>query len=180
MPPIMVATCWPTGNSPPEHWATTPAASMPRTRGNVTPDATPWRVCSSERFSPNALPSLSTRPAAGLGTASSRIVSASGGPGASRTIARMVSVIRAPVPDRSLLVACEVVEEPVEHGRERLQLFLRQRVEEVATDGLRVLRRRFFDRGRAVVGEAHHRAPSILRALLAGDEPPFLHPSDEM
>src|SRR5712692_11526338 len=36
MPPIMVATWWPTGNSPPGHWATTPAASMPRTRSNVT------------------------------------------------------------------------------------------------------------------------------------------------
>src|SRR2546428_9756577 len=29
--------------------------SMPRTRGNVTPDARPWWVCNSDRFSPNAL-----------------------------------------------------------------------------------------------------------------------------
>src|SRR5438552_3341941 len=92
MPPIMVTTCRPAGNSPPGHWATTPAASMPRTRGNVTPDARPWRVCNSDRFSPNALTSISTQPAAGVGIGSSRIVSVSGGPGASRTIARMVSV----------------------------------------------------------------------------------------
>src|SRR5258708_16215964 len=95
MPPIMVATWWPTGNSPPGHWATTPAASVPRTRSNVTPDARPWRVCNSDRFSPNALTSISTQPAAGVGTVSSRIVSESGGPGPSRTIARMVSVIQA-------------------------------------------------------------------------------------
>src|SRR3954468_5290274 len=93
MPPIMVTTCWPTGNSAPGHRATVPAASMPRTRGNVTPDARPSRVCNSDRFSPKALTSISTQPAAGLGTGSSRIVSALGGPGASRTIARMVSVI---------------------------------------------------------------------------------------
>src|SRR5438477_11294587 len=68
---------------------------MPSTRGNVTPDARPSRVCTSERFSPNALTSIRTQPAAGVGTGSSRIVSASGGPGASRTIARMVSVIQA-------------------------------------------------------------------------------------
>src|SRR5882724_1899279 len=94
MPPIIVATWWPTGNSPPGHWATTPVASMPRTRGNVTPDARPWRVCNSDRFSPNALTSISTQPTTGVGTGSWRIVSASGGPGASRTIARMVSVIQ--------------------------------------------------------------------------------------
>src|SRR6267154_2782638 len=129
------------GNSPPGHWATTPAASMPNTRGKVTPDARPWRVCSSDRFSPNALTSMSTQPAAGVGTGSSRIVRASGRPGASRTIARIVLVIpKPPVTDRSLLVACEVVEEPVKHDSERLQVFLRQRIEEVATDGLRVLR----------------------------------------
>src|SRR4051794_3584198 len=93
MPPIIVTTCCPTANSPPGHCATTPAASMPRTRGNVTPDASPARVCNSDRFSPNALTSISTQPAAGVGTGSSRIVSASGGPGASRTIARMMSVI---------------------------------------------------------------------------------------
>src|SRR2546430_7794135 len=68
---------------------------MPRTRSNVTPDARPWRERNSDRFSPNALTSISTQPAAGVGTESSRIVSASGGPGASRTIARMVSVIQA-------------------------------------------------------------------------------------
>src|SRR5437899_1010165 len=85
MPPIMVTTCWPMGNSLPGHCATTPAASMPRTRGNVTPDARPWRVCNSDRFSPNALTSISTQPAAGVGTGSSRIVRASGGPLALRT-----------------------------------------------------------------------------------------------
>src|SRR4051794_29583115 len=94
MPPIIVTTGWPTGNSPPGQSATTPAASIPRTRGNVTPDARPWRVCNSDRFTPNALTSISTQPAVGIGTGSSRIVRASGGPGASRTIARMLSVIQ--------------------------------------------------------------------------------------
>src|SRR6266581_5470641 len=93
MPPIMAATCWPTGNSPPGHWATTPAASIPGTRGNVTPDASPSRVCSSDRLRPNALTLISTHPAAGVETGSSRIVRASGGPGASRMIARIVPAI---------------------------------------------------------------------------------------
>jgi hypothetical protein len=66
---------------------------MPSTLGKVTPDARPWRVCSSDRFNPKALTAISTQPAAGVGMGSSRIVSASGGPGASRTIARIVSAI---------------------------------------------------------------------------------------
>src|SRR5436190_24012344 len=68
---------------------------MPRTLGNVTPDARPWRVCSSERFSPNALTSMRTQPSGGVGTGRSRVVNASGGPGASRTTARMVWGIQA-------------------------------------------------------------------------------------
>ena len=49
--------------------------------------------CSSERLSPNALTLMSTQPADGTGTGSSRMARADGGPGASRTTARMVPVI---------------------------------------------------------------------------------------
>src|SRR3954468_17119523 len=93
MPPTIAATCWPTSYSPPGHSATTPTASIPRTRGNVTPEARPRRVCSSERLRPNALTLINTQPAAGAGTASSRSVRESGGPGPSSTIARIVSVM---------------------------------------------------------------------------------------
>jgi hypothetical protein len=64
---------------------------MPGTRGNVTPSARPRRVCSSERLSPNAVTRISTQPGCGVGTGMSRIRRASGGPGASRTTARMVA-----------------------------------------------------------------------------------------
>src|SRR5438093_1178251 len=94
MPPIIAATCWPSSNSPPGAAATTPVASMPSTRGKVTPCARPRRVRSSERLIPNALTLMSTQPGPGSGTGSSRIRSASGGPGASSTTARMVAVMR--------------------------------------------------------------------------------------
>src|SRR5438552_1336315 len=93
MPPIIAATCRPSSTSPPGAAATTPVASMPSTRGNVTPFARPRRVCSSERLIPNALTRTSTHPGRGFGTGSSRIRSAAGGPGASSTTARMVAVI---------------------------------------------------------------------------------------
>src|SRR5881396_2144478 len=93
MPPIIAATCWPSSNSPPGAAATTPVASLPSTRGKVTPCARPRRVCSSERLIPNALTRMSTQPGSGSGTGSSRIRSASGGPGASNTTARMVAFI---------------------------------------------------------------------------------------
>ena len=93
MPPMSAATCWSGVNSPPGHSATTPTASMPGTRGNVTPSATPSRMCSSDRFSPNARTRISTQPAAGSGTGSSRMTKASGGPGPSSTTARIVSAI---------------------------------------------------------------------------------------
>ena len=90
IPPIIATTCCPAANSPPGHDATTPAASIPSTRGNVTaPPASPSRVCSSDRLSPKALTSISTHPSSGVGTGSSRICNASGGPGASSTTARM-------------------------------------------------------------------------------------------
>ena len=54
------------GNSPPGQSATIPVASIPSTRGNVTPSARPRRVCSSDRFSPNALTSISTHPGFGF------------------------------------------------------------------------------------------------------------------
>jgi hypothetical protein len=85
MPPIIAITCSPTVNSPPGQAATTPS-----TRGKVTPSARPRRVCSSERFTPNALTAISTHPGGGFGTGSCRIVSASGGPGASSTTARII------------------------------------------------------------------------------------------
>src|SRR4051794_5259552 len=90
MPPIIVATCCPGANSPPGSAATTPVASMPGTRGNVTPSASPSRVCSSERLRPKALTSIRTQPAAGVGTGNASMCRASGGPGASSTTARMV------------------------------------------------------------------------------------------
>lgn len=39
---------------------------MPRTRGNLTPGECPWRVKSSERFIPQALTRMRTRPAVGV------------------------------------------------------------------------------------------------------------------
>src|SRR5215211_4554261 len=99
MPPIIAATCWPFSNSPPGATATTPVASMPSTRGKVTPFARPRRVCSSERLIPNAWTWMSTQPGRGSGTASLPIRSAAGGPGASSTTARMVAVM----PRRNLL-----------------------------------------------------------------------------
>src|SRR4051812_12676719 len=89
MPPIMATTCWPSANSPAGAATTTPVASMPSTRGKVTPCPRPSRVCSSDRLIPNALTRMSTQPGRDCGTGSSRIRSASGGPGASSTTARM-------------------------------------------------------------------------------------------
>src|SRR6266511_606104 len=96
MPPIIAATCWPSSNSRPGAAATTPVASMPSTRGKVTPCARPSRVCSSERLIPKALTRMSTQPGRGSGTGTSRIRSASGGPGGSSTTARMVAVMSVP------------------------------------------------------------------------------------
>ena len=56
IPPIIAITCCPTANSQPGHSATTPVASMPSTRGEMTPSARPSRVCSPERFRPNDAP----------------------------------------------------------------------------------------------------------------------------
>src|SRR6266487_4893909 len=78
---------------------------MPSTRGKVTPWARPSRVCSSERLIPNALTRMSTQPGRGSGTGSSRIRSASGGPGASSTTARMVAVMSVLLGHREQLVA---------------------------------------------------------------------------
>ena len=72
-----------------------PTASIPGTRGNVTPCASPSRMCSSERLRPNALTLISTHPGAGSGTGTSRITRASGGPGRSRTTARIMPLISA-------------------------------------------------------------------------------------
>src|SRR4051794_1861311 len=93
MPPIMATTCWPSANSPAGADATTPVASMPSTRGKVMPWARPNRVCSSERLIPNALTRMSTQPGRGSGTGSSWIRSTWGGPGASSTTARIVTVM---------------------------------------------------------------------------------------
>ena len=45
-------------------------------------------------------------------------------------------------------------------------------------DVLGVLRRRAFDGLSAGVGQSHHQAAAVLRALLAGDEAALLHPGD--
>ena len=47
IPPIMATACWPISNSPPGHAVITPVASIPRTRGNVTPSPSPRRATSS-------------------------------------------------------------------------------------------------------------------------------------
>src|SRR5215218_757036 len=94
MPPIIEATCWPSTNSPPGGAATTPVASMPSTRGKVTPWARPRRVCSSDRLIPNALTRMSTQPGRGSGTASSRIRSPAGA--AARFVAKGGLVLRPP------------------------------------------------------------------------------------
>ena len=62
MPPIRVATCCPGTRSPSGAASTTPTASIPSTRGNVTPWAYPRRVCSSERFRPKAITVIRTHP----------------------------------------------------------------------------------------------------------------------
>jgi hypothetical protein len=68
---------------------------MPGTLGKVTPSDRPSRRYSSRRLSPNALTLMSTQPADGTGTGTSRMARADGGPGASRTTARMVAGVEA-------------------------------------------------------------------------------------
>jgi hypothetical protein len=92
MPPIRAATCWPGWNSPPGASSTTPVASMPRMRGQLIPWAIQRRECSSERFNPKAFTAISTQPGVGTGTGTSRIWSAEGGPGPSRTTALIVLI----------------------------------------------------------------------------------------
>src|SRR4051794_34112195 len=168
MPPIIVATCWPSSNSPPGAAATTPVASMPSTRGNVTPCATPRRVCSSERLIPNALTRMSTQPARGSGTARSRIRSASGGPGASSTTARMVALLvwvsaKRAVDDDFVQRALEMRELPiVELSNEQLR-------DPAGMDG-----RRLTETGHARLGERHYDAAGVGACCVPADEA-FIH-----
>jgi hypothetical protein len=80
-------------------WAesTTPVASMPITRGKVTADANPNRVCSSERFKPKALTLILTQPEDGSSTGRFCISRFSTGPGPFNTIARIVVGITFPL-----------------------------------------------------------------------------------
>jgi hypothetical protein len=74
--------------------------------------------------------------------------------------------------------AGESVEQSAKHGCERLELVVGDQVEEVAAHGLGMFWCRAFDRRSAGVGESHHRAPRIFRALLASDQAALLHPAD--
>src|SRR5438309_11659223 len=60
------------------------------------------------------------------------------------------------------LLAFQVVEYAVEHGRHRLHFVVGQLVEEVALDSLGVRRCRLLDGAAAGLGQPHHQTPSIL------------------
>ena len=63
MSPIIATTCCPGASPLPGGAASTvPAASMPGTRGKVTPVLTPSRSFSSERLRPNASTRMRTQP----------------------------------------------------------------------------------------------------------------------
>src|SRR4051812_43110535 len=172
MPPIIAATCWPSSNSPPGAAATTPVASMPSTRGKVTPCARPSRVWSSERLIPNALTRMSTQPARGSGTASSRISSASGGPGASSTTARMVALLvgasaKGAVDNDFAQSALEELELPiVELGNEQLR-------DPAGMDGPRLT-----ETGHARLGERHYDAAGVGARSVPADEAFIDQPGD--
>src|SRR5215211_6399884 len=158
MPPIIAATCWPFSNSPPGATATTPVASMPSTRGKVTPCARPRRVCSSERLSPNALTRMSTHPGRGSGTGSSRIRSAAGGPGASSTTARMVAVIS---PLRWLSAKRTFEADLVQSALEGGELLVIEFCDEQLGDAAHMNRSGLGEAGHAGVGQRDHDATPV-------------------
>ena len=83
----------------------TPTHSMPSTRGDVTPSASPGRVWSSERLRPNAFTAMWTQPGGGSGIGSSVNCRFSTNPDSRRTIARisLFIVIRRPLQDASVI-----------------------------------------------------------------------------
>src|SRR5207248_6425273 len=83
-----------------------------------------------------------------------------------------------PVP--SGLLAPQSVEHAVEHLRQGLDLITGQLIEEVATNGLGMPRSRLLDGPPAGLGQPHHQAPRILRALLPRDEATLFHPAEVM
>ena len=89
----MATTRCPASSSPPGQSTTSPVASIPSTRGKVTPSARPSRVCSSDRLRPEARTRIRTHPGAGTGIGIDRTTRASGPPGAARTAARIVAGI---------------------------------------------------------------------------------------
>src|SRR5580704_14755048 len=90
MPPITLATLSPLRNSPPGASSTSPTASMPMMRGNLTPRENPCRVNNSDRFSPNARTRMSTWSGCGVGIGRSSILRTSGPPGVYITAAFIV------------------------------------------------------------------------------------------
>src|ERR1700678_740489 len=92
MSPIIATTFCPRARPLPAGAASTvPAASMPGTRGKLTPTLTPSRSFSSERLRPNASTRMRTQPSrsGGSGSVVSRRLST--GPGADSRTARMVA-----------------------------------------------------------------------------------------
>src|ERR1700733_7714022 len=92
MSPIIATTFCPEASPLPAGAASTvPAASIPGTRGKLTPSLTPSRSFSSERLRPNASTRMRTQPSrsGGSGSAASRRLST--GPGAESRTARMVA-----------------------------------------------------------------------------------------
>jgi hypothetical protein len=89
MPAMADATLSPGWNLPDGHFSTTPAASMPSTRGNRTFGLCPWRVNISDRLSPKALTRISTSSAAGVGIGRCSSLSTSGPPASWITTAFM-------------------------------------------------------------------------------------------
>jgi hypothetical protein len=92
MSPIIATTFCPGASPLPAGAASTvPAASMPGTRGKLTPTPRPSRSFSSERLRPNASTRMRTQPSrsGGSGSVVSRRLST--GPGAESWTARMVA-----------------------------------------------------------------------------------------
>src|SRR5262249_40691063 len=84
---MSAATLVPTANSPPGQDLTTPTHSMPLT--SAISAHSPFRMCNSAWFRPNALTSITACPSFGSGSEISRMTSTSGPPNPVLRIARM-------------------------------------------------------------------------------------------
>src|SRR5439155_6506491 len=78
------------------------------------------------------------------------------------------------------LLTLQVVEHALEHCRHSFDLVVGQLIEEVATDGLGMAGCGVLDGPPSGFGQPDHQTPSILGALLAGDQAPVLHPAEVM